>query len=111
MPEMTEAQLDDAIAASYLRDFRIVADNDRRMYKFALTTAAREKSTEHRTETDRAKAVGGKIKGAFSKMLSPGQHEDATGHLFAQFLAHVSESDLGFYYLNKEKERWSNADG
>lgn len=107
--EYTEHQLDDAIAASYLRDVTTVANNDRRMYKFAIDTAAKQKSTPHQTETDRAEAVGEKVKGAFFKLLTLAQQEDPTGLLFAQFLAHVSTADLGFYYLEKEKERWSDA--
>jgi hypothetical protein len=107
--EYTEHQLDDAIAASYLRDVTTVANSDRRMAKFAINTAAKEKGTPHVSETDRAEAVGEKVKGAFFKYLTEAQQEDATGRLFAQFLAHVSTADLGFYYLEKERERWSDA--
>jgi hypothetical protein len=97
----TEAQVSDAIAASYLRDFKIVADNDRRIYKFALRTAARAKSTEYRTETDRAEAVGDAVKGAFTKYLTQAQQEDPLGRLLDQFLAHIGSADLGFHYLQK----------
>lgn len=105
--KLTEAQLDDKIAASYLRDVTTIADSDRRISKFALSTAARAKATGYSSETDRAEAVGEAVKGAFTKYLSPGQAEDPLGHLLDRFLAHVSTTDLGFYYLQKEKERWS----
>lgn len=109
--QYTEAEADDAIAASYLRDVTMVANDDRRMYQFALREAARAKSVGYRTETDRAEAVGDAVKGAFYKLLSPAQQEDPTGRLFSRFLAHVSAADLGFYYLNAEKERWSDGKG
>lgn len=103
--ELTEAELDDKIAASYLRDFRTVADNDRRISKFALHTAARAKGTEYPTETDRAEAVGEAVKGAFTRYLSPAQREDPLGRLLDKFLSHIGDADLGFHYLEKERER------
>lgn len=102
---LTEAELADQIAASYLRDFKIVADNDRRIYKFALRTAARAKATEYRTETDRAEAVGEAVKGAFTKYLTPAQQDDPLGRLLDKFLAHIGSADLGFHYLEIERQR------
>jgi len=102
-PGATEHQVDDAIAAAYLRDVTTVANNDKRMYKFARAKALEAKQQGYQTETDRAEAVGEKVKHAFAGLLSPGQQDDATGRLYMQFLAHVSTADLGFYYLEQTK--------
>lgn len=102
-PGATEHQVDDAIAASYLRDVTIAVNNDRRLAKFTRTKTFEAMQTPYKAETDRAEAVGEAVKHAFQGYLSPGQQEDPLGHLLAGFLGHVSTADLGFYYLEQYK--------
>jgi hypothetical protein len=102
-PGATEHQVDDAIAASYLRDVTIVVNNDRRLANFAKSMVFKAKETAYPTEEQRAQYVGARVKDSFTNYLTEAQQEDPLGRLLVGFLAHVSTTDLGFYYLEQYK--------
>lgn len=104
--KLTEAELADTIAKSYLDDVTHVVDDDPRLSQFALEQARRARAiTLFGSETGRAEAVGEMVRDALSKMLSEGQQLDALGALLTKFLGHVSLADLGSYYLRKYEEQ------
>lgn len=92
MSEITDAQYAAAVADAVLRDVTLVVDSDRRLLEFALSKAK---------DAGRADTVGRAVLHTLAGMLSPGQQTDALGALLEAVLAHVSETDLGSYYLRK----------